>query len=1590
MLTFLKTDPQWAEQFSEVWMYGDAPIAEDNKRDLGIDLVARDVETGGLCAIQCKFYESDHAVSKADVDSFFAASGKGGYTRRMIISTTERWGPNAEEMLTGQQIPVSRIGLSDLEASPIDWDKVALDGVWTQGSKLGLAYLRDKKQLRRHQEQALAAVFEGFAASERGKLIMACGTGKTFTSLKIAEHDATERAKPDADPSGLVLFLVPSIALLSQTLREWTAESSLPLHSFAVCSDVKATKQQVTKDLGDQAVHDLALPATTDPAKLIAQLERVRNRPGLTVVFSTYHSIDVIAQAQQLGLGDLDLVLCDEAHRTTGVTLAGDEESNFVRVHDGDYLRASRRLYMTATPRIYMEHTKDEAKNADAVLCSMDNEALYGPEFHKLGFGAAVERDLLTDYKVMILAVDESQASAALQRQFADENMELALDDAAKIIGCWNGMAKRAGSFADGTGFEPGEQPMRRAVAFSRTIAESEKIAASFASVVNLYREDAEDELSCELDHVDGGMNTLTRNRKIDWLKADPGEGNARILTNARCLSEGVDVPDLDAVLFLHPRNSHVDVIQSVGRVMRKAPGKKYGYIILPVAIPAGIAPDKALADNKRYKVVWEVLRALRAHDDRMDAHVNQIDLNKNKPKNIMVGTAPPGDESLGGNSGSDKDGTEKKTAAWMQDALQFEHLRDAIYARIVKNVGQRTYWEAWANDIARIAQHHVVRIQTAIELPEKRKAFDAFLAELRSNLNPGVSEDDAIDMLSQHIITKPVFDALFADYAFASHNPVSKAMDAMLAALEDQSLEAETAKLEEFYKRVRVRAEGIDNHVARQTIIKDLYEQFFEKALPKTSNRLGIVYTPTEVVDFIIRAVDQALGKYFNASLSDEGVHVIDPFTGTGTFITRLLQSGLIKPEDLLRKYASELHANEIVLLAYYIAAVNIEAVFHDLAGGEYKPFEGIVLTDTFQLYEGEAEQLFGVLEGNSERAERQKATDIRVVIGNPPYSVGQGSQNDDNQNLKYEHLDARIKATYVAMSNATNKNKLYDSYIRAFRWASDRIRDKGGVICYVSNGGYIDNSTFDGFRKSLVNEFDAIYCYNLRGNLRAAGEQRRKEKENIFGDGARTTIAVIILIKGNKASSEGCELYYRDIGDYLTEKDKLAIVSSKNLHDVEWEQLAPSVEGDWINHRDERFGGFRPIGDKGKTVAREPIFGLHSLGVNTNRDAWVTGFSAETLADNVRSMIDFYNQEVGRIIDSGLDLAIPAKVRLAMVEKIIDRTDTSISWSSSLISKAAQGKMLSFDPSRFAFETYRPFNRQYLYFDNDMNHRVGQIPRIFPTVDHKNFGIYITGTGSEEPFSVLAVKDIPDLHAVGTKSVGPLFARYSYRELDGEGTLFDGGDGSSYERVDNITDGALRDYQSSYNDSSISKDDIFYYVYGLLHSPEYRTTFEADLKKSLPRIPKVVDFQGFAEAGRALAELHLGYESAEPYAGVKEDIKGSGETDPADLYRVSKKMKFRSNDDRIEIDYNQRVTLVGIPEEVYRYQLGARSAIEWVKERYWVKTDKDSGIVNDPNDWSEDPRYIVNLLKRIVTVSLETMKIVDVLPPLDILPEQ
>ena len=1569
--------------------------------DTGIDLVGT-LHDGSFAAIQCKFFAADRSIRKEDIDSFISASAKHPFAERLIVETTDvPWSDNAETMLHGQTIPTARIGLRSLRESQVDWSAFAATGEIVRP---------EPKTLRQDQIEALEAVRAGLAEADRGKLIMACGTGKTLTGLRIAEELAGS--------GGYVLLLVPSLALMAQTVREWCADAVVPLTAFAVCSDTQVGKRRRSKyDVAELEVTDLAFPATTAAASL-ARAVAATEAGSMRVVFATYQSISVIAAAQvSHGLPEFELIVCDEAHRTTGVTFADEDQSNFVKVHDNDVIRGRKRLYMTATPRIYGENAKSKARDTQTVLASMDDPALYGEVLFHHGFARAVESGILTDYRVIVLAMHEGHVSTAVQKRLADKDSELVLDDATKIVGCWKALSKTGltETAADDS------CAMRRALAFCGSIASSKLVRDEFEQVVAEFQVESGDaegsSVFCEVQHVDGTYNARERGKRLDWLKEDAGADVCRILSNARCLTEGVDVPALDAILFLHPRNSQIDVVQAVGRVMRRAPGKRMGYVILPVGIPPAVPADKALGANKKYRVIWQILNALRAHDERLDAVINQGALGQDVSGRIAIvdGRRPVASaelqavtakveelasRTLARGSGIGRGGSgdsEGKDDCQEPLPLVIDDFSRAVMAKIVEKCGTRDYWEDWAKDVAEIAERHITRITGLVQQPDShaRSFFQDFLLELRDDLNESITEHDAIEMLAQHLITRPVFDALFQGHTFVDRNPVSVAMTEVLSVIDETQIEREAKTLEGFYASVRRRAAGITDPLARQNLIVELYDKFFRDAFPRTTQMLGIVYTPVEIVDFIIRSVNKALEKEFGQTLGSKGVHILDPFAGTGTFITRLLQSGLIAAEDLERKYREEIHANEIVLLAYYITAINIETVFHSVAERtDYLPYTGICLTDTFALHEGDDELSF-YMKNNTDRRERQKGTDIRVIISNPPYSAGQKSENDNAKNVAYARLDQRIRSTYAEHSNASLLQNLYDSYIRAIRWGSDRL-GRAGVMGFVSGSAWIERAFADGVRKCLAEEFTSLHVLHLRGDIRKnmLSGGLAGEGENVFGQGSMTGVAITVLVKNPDAADQG-RILFHDIGNDLDRKQKLDIVkrfgSIRGIEDTAgWTKIVPDSHGDWLDQRNAGFEAYTKIADK-KDNAWDVLFDNYSLGVVTNRDPWCINFSRTVLAENIRSTIEFYNDEMARW-KIATKTAKPTGGALPNIDDFVTVDTNRISWTRSLKQDVRKGKELQQGDGVFVPCVYRPFVKQWQFFSRRLNEMVYQMPRVFPNAELPNRVIAVTGKGGRSGFSALMMDALPNLDTIEKGQCFPfwLYERDADAEADMLGERIPG-----YRRLDAITEYGLQHFRAAYPTESVSREDIFHYIYGLLHSEDYRSRFRANLSKELPRIPcvkPVEDYRAFRGAGKRLGELHVGYESVEPYLAT---IDAGGKllmTAPEELYRITKMRHPGSgrNKDRSTVIYNAHITIRDIPEAAWEYVVNGKPALAWVMQRQCVRTDKASGIVSDANRYAietvGDPRYPLDLFLRIITVSLETMKVVRGLPELTI----
>ncbi len=1596
----LEKAPFFADDVNEVWTWKEFP-GNAGMHDTGVDLAVLDKQ-GTYWAVQCKFYNRDSKVSKASIDSFISASNRPfiidgktyNYSQRLVFSTTDDISENASGLFT-------TIGPDIIRDCGIDWGNFSFDDI----EKVSIF---SRKTPKDHQKEAIEDVMKGFETNDRGRLVMACGTGKTFTSLKIVE---ALYKKFSADTNNdfknfNVLYLVPSIALLSQTIVEWKTQQTFgtTVRTFGVCSDQTAGQTKRNRKDADEILAQMPIPATTDINRI--QKEYTSKRCRVNIFFSTYQSIDVISNLAKKCNITFDIAICDEAHRTIGSYKAsGEDLSNFVKIHKDSFVPCKKRLYMTATQKIYSTSAKQDAKDGGYEVYSMDDESIYGPLFHYLSFGEAVSKGLLTDYRLVVLTIRKQDVVKLKLPQTAFAN----LDDASRIVGSLSALSKIP-SDLNPSEFKLDPKPMKRAVAFCSTIAQAKSIAESY----NHLKDDSclgKDYMEGQnfvipmAKLITGQDNTKEKNKMLDWLRGIGNntieDGTCHILTNARCLSEGVDVPSLDSVIFMAKKRSQVDIIQAVGRVMRKFGSgneKIYGYIIIPVVINDEKLTDATLSNNEDYKVVWQVVQALRSHDERLDTQINKIGVTGKMPDCICcIDTfIPPvakskaivGSLKAEAREGFDSDdpsiadrmAQDFKVSLPSEDELR--NNEQLFSARLVKNCGNRLYWEDWSKNIGDVTNNIALKIEQQISTDTKvQNAFNKFTKNFKALLNPGISDKDCVNMLSEHIVTLPVLKAIFNENSMIDLNPVTQIMESMVKKL--KGLESEIKALEPFYDSVRKTVAGVTSKEGRQEIIRKLFEKFFKYALPSSAEKFGIVYTPIEIVDFIINSVSDVLKNEFNESIANKGVKILDPFTGTGTFIVRVLdklKSLGISDEDFTHKYNHDIWANEIMLLAYYISLINIEDTYGKIVG-KFSPFNHDVLTDTFELEEKKSKNYQPVLFEEddfkiaNEKANEEQAQDIRIIIGNPPYSVGQKNAMDNNSNTSYPNLDERISSTYGSNINSGLIKGLYDSYVRAFRWASDRIGDNG-VISFVSNGSYVDNLSFSGFRRELLKEFNHVYVFNLRGNCRSSGEFRKKEAGNVFGEGSRTLICIITLIKHKGKPFDGF-VHYKDIGDYLSREEKLKILKeSESISNLEWENIYPDKRNDWINQTNEEFEKLLPLVKSEKSNTSFSLYdGNVSIGVMAARDDWVIGFNSKIILNNMKTFVETFNNEQNRILTLlKQSKIISSKEKLDFAKRNVTFDKTKIKWSEDLVKRLLRGHSIKIDDN-IRDIMYRPFVKKKLYFDPIVLDRIGKWLNITPTKNDRNLNITFSVPPLKKTFSALAINIISDIHCMEQAQSIPV----EWINDNTQGSLFEfAGFG---QNEDTLNDKALSLFKERYGDKSITSSSVFSYIYAVLNSKSYREKYSNNLGKEMPKIPFLKDFEKWSEIGKKLIDLHLNYEKAPAYQEVKIEYKKKDMT--KDDYRVTK-IKFLSKDIKDTIIFNDNITISNIPLEAYDYVVNGRSPLEWVMDQYQYTVDKESRIIDDPNLYDEEKggKYVFDLILSLITVSLETQKLIKELP--------
>ncbi len=1393
------------------------------------------------------------------------------------------------------------------------------------------------------------------------------GRAKPYTSLQIMES---------LDPK-ITLFLAPSIALLSQTFREYAQEKSVPFYASIVCSDDKVGKS--AKKKSDDAIDDiqlaeLPLKPSTRLEDILSVYEKAQKENKRFIIFSTYQSALRIKEAQEKGLKEIDLIICDEAHRTVGAMFSSnerDDKNAFTLCHSDGNIKAKKRLYMTATPKVYSESSKAKAKESDNVIYSMDDADIFGEEIYTLNFDKAIKADLLTDYKVIILAVRSESLSGVTNSvnkkisklEAKDTKLDKKLinnEFVCKIIGTHKGLAKQDLIALDDENKEDkdlqhkeDETPSKRAISFCKSIKTSKNIKDSFQTIMECYDEELKKnickDIEISIDHIDGTMNCKERLEKLEKLNASKYK-TCKVLSNARCLSEGVDVPALDSIVFFDGKSAMVDIIQAVGRVMRKAKHKKKGYIILPIALEESeIKNLNEAVNNTNFKNIWKVLKALRSHDQSL------VDEATFREKIKVFGSKDgkkEDDEELQEDT-TQKD--PKQAQKTLFDAILLQDLADAMYNVMPTKLGDRNYWENFAKKTGKIATILNERLKNIFD--KNPEIFGHFLNSLRSAIHANVKEDEALDMITSHIITKPVFDVLFGG---DSKNPIAKALDKMVAKLSDLGLEGETKDLKGLYESVKTEAAHAKSHKSQQELIKNLCNTFFKEAFRKQSEKLGIVYTPIEVVDFILRATNGLLKKHFKTDFNDKNITIFDPFTGTGSFIARLLskENNLISDEALKEKFLKNLYAFDIVLLSYYIALINITKAAQS-RDGSLKDFKNIALTDSLDYLEEKNNKgvfpFFEDLKENKEVKSTMEKQDIRVIIANPPYSAGSKSENDNNQNLSHPKLQKKVTETYGKNSASSSGKTTRDTLIQSFRMASDVLKDKG-VLGFVVNGSFIDAKSADGFRKCVAKDFAHLYVLNLRGNTRKSGEVGKKEGEGIFDSGSRATIAIVFFVK-DKSVKNGA-IHYYDIGDYLKREEKLnKLAQFENLDSVPFSMITPNAKGDWINQRDDAFEKLIPLKRDKNNPNNNSIFDLNSLGVVTGRDVFVYNFSKNALTQNAQKMIDTYNADLKRFNERFKEAFKQRTKNIKVADRYKHLTDqeittdkTKISWTDGLKNNLIKNKILQeSSKERVRLALYRPFNKQWLYWDKNLI-RQSQFSKIFPNKTAQNVVINTTN----RKFSAIVADSIPDYHFIGDTKAYPL---YHYDDLGNR----------SYA----ISGYAINLFRKHYQDDSITEEEIFYYIYAIFHHKGYLEKYKNSLTKDDPRIALSPDFKELSTLGKELAKLHLNYENGEMHQSV--EYKTLMNAQMGDYYDVE---KMKREGDRII--YNQNITITKIPKKAFDYVVNGKSAIDWVIERYQKTIDKESLIENNPNDYAGG-KYVFELLCRVIKLSVKSVDLIE-----------
>ena len=1327
---------EWGKsRFEDVWLWPDWPQRSEfgySRGDKGIDLVALTNETWGeqkFVAIQAKYGLSD--ISTGQIDSFLALSDNADIFGERVLVADRCIAKNGEEKLEKANPRVQILRLNDIDGWVEDWRKY----IPNQIDDLEIDF--KPHDLRRYQAEALDAISKNFVDNDRGKLILPCGTGKSFIALKVAEENV--------GVGKTVLYLVPSISLMGQMMREWSRHRSIEHQYVGICSDVSTGKDPDGNEEGyvRGAFSELYMPVTTNLEKISDALAQPVPKEKMRVVFSTYQSTIKLVEAlksNSLRNFSFDLAICDEAHRTTGVEASAQTQKKatkrFQLIHENKNVSAKKRLYMTATPRVFAENVRRRMaeKAFDGQSYSMDDEETFGPEAYRMSFAAAIDGGWLSDYRVVVIGVSEQDyLDIAKDNPIAFEDGKLVnAETVVRLAGCWDALARPSSQDYDpnrdlGELSQTTHRHARSAIAFTSRIPHSKMAAKLWSDIArwhqNISKDSTKSYLDLTVEHLEAKTPSSDRHTLIESLRHATDDGVCKVLTNVGVLSEGVDIPALDAVVFLQSRSSPVDVTQAVGRVMRRAEGKKLGYVVIPVVVPAfqdifaneEVSPEHLLSASD-FKPVWDVVRALRSHDERI-AHMLEA---RTMPIELRIPIKPGG--TNGGNGGP------VTSAAIPPDTI--DKLNKHFSSVMLDVCGDRHMYPNWGEKAGVVSDQIKIRLDALIKhYPKVCREFELFHESLLVSVSPNISFEETVRMVAHHLVTVPVFEEVFSDSKFADRNPITQSMARVIATLSDvgADFDQERQPLEHAYRMMNTAFKSAEEPSRRLDVLRTIFDGFFKKAMPNEVKTMGIAYTPIELVDFMIKFVDKLCQMEFSRGLSAKEVHILDPFTGTGTFLAHLLECKndvceyIVNDDDLERKYEKEMHANELVLLAYYISALKIEETKHrrtmitygepDRYKVDYDPFEHIVLADTFHLGTTESDgTLFGDLKYNTRRAQDQLDVPIRVIIGNPPWSTGKDDAAETATKTKYKELQARITETYVREhrkieGNTPGGSAVGNLYVSAFRWATDRISKNQdnlpSIIAFVSPNSLTDGTSLAGMRKSLRQEFSDIYVVNLRGNAYKQGEEWQKEGDKIFGKNSMNGVQITFLIKNPEKSNRGeGNLHYAMVPERLNLESKFEWLSGIcDPKSESFQEVPVTASHDWINLHNPKFDNLMRVCKPNKSKQVDWVIDMHCSGIKTNLDKYMYSFSKEELCSKIKRLILEFNRCANLFMESDR-----SEDSLARITASSSSSLESIKWTDKLKQRLKKGVELCFDETKIREVLYRPFTKCFLYEDFDI----------------------------------------------------------------------------------------------------------------------------------------------------------------------------------------------------------------------------------------------------------------------------------------------